>query len=62
MFAGLTEYMAKNLFMFQTVRESLIKASLGVDVKAVYRQIMIPMFDLCLGSFLTKIFYFGKAV
>lgn len=60
MFADLTEYMAKNLFMFQTVRESLIKASSGVDVKAI--QIMIPMFDLCLGSFLTKIFYFGKAV
>lgn len=60
MFAGLTEYMAKNFFMFQTVRESLIKASSGVDVKAI--QIMIPMFDLCLGSFLTKIFYFGKAV
>lgn len=62
MFAGLTEYMAKNFFMFQTVRESLIKASIssGVDVKAI--QIMIPMFDLCLGSFLTKIFYFGKAV
>lgn len=60
MFAGLTEYMAKNFFMFQTVHESLIKASSGVDVKAI--QIMIPMFDLCLGSFLTKIFYFGKAV
>lgn len=60
MFAGLTEYMAKNFFMFQTVRESLIKASSGVDVKAI--QIMISMFDLCLGSFLTKIFYFGKAV
>lgn len=61
MFAGLTEYMAKNQLVVRFLDcESLIKASSGVDVKAI--QIMIPMFDLCLGSFLTKIFYFGKAV